>query len=52
MKPSFSLGCHPEKNHVESYPIFFRVAKALTFSKLKIEEHLSIKNGVFYNLLI
>ena len=36
MKPSFFSGCRPEKIQVEFYPIFFRVAKALIFSKLKI----------------
>jgi hypothetical protein len=36
MKPSFFSGCHPEKIQIEFNPIFFRVAKALIFSKLKI----------------
>ena len=36
MKPRFFSGCHPEKNQIEFYPIFFRVAKAPIFSKLKI----------------
>ena len=35
-QPSFCSGCHPEKIQVEFYPIFFRVAKAPIFSKLKI----------------
>ena len=36
MKPNFFSGCHPEKIQVELYPIFFMVAKAPIFSKLKI----------------
>ena len=35
-QPRFCSGCHPKKNQVELYPIFFRVAKAPIFSKLKI----------------
>ena len=35
MKPSLFSSFHPEKIQVEFYPIFFRVAKAPIFSKLK-----------------
>ena len=36
MKSRFFLDCQPEKTQVEFYPIFFWVAKAPIFSKLKI----------------